>query len=75
MIEGKFKRLTAFDEKQEKYKMIRTDGSKSWIQKLGDYESLIEDIIEVLQELENKEIDSDEACFFIAENIEQMVEE
>ena len=69
------KRLTAYDEQNEKYKMIRTDSSKSWIQKLGDYESLIEDIIEVLKELENKEIDSDEACFFIAENIEQIVED
>lgn len=69
------KRLTAYDEQNEKYKMIRTDSSKSWIQRLGDYEALIEDIIEVLKELENKEIDSDEACFFIAENIEQIVED
>lgn len=67
-------RITKFDEASERYKTELNDPEKV-IQVLGDYESLIEDILEVLEELERNEINCEDACCYIYENIEQIMED
>lgn len=68
------KRLTYYDEMSECYK-VKEDNTNNVVQRLGDLESLTEDILEVLEELERNEISYEDACCYISENIEQIVED
>ena len=67
-------RLTYYDEVSECYK-VKSDKTNNVVQRLGDLESLTEDILEVLGELERNEISYEDACCYISENVEQIAED